>query len=328
MPDPAATPPVVPAPAAPAVVVTPPVVPKSTEEKFAAKKAEWVEKQKAAAADPLAAPAPVVEAKVDMDADTLAKLTEASEKARAANKRADAEEAKRKEIEAGQADVAAMRDAKKLFKEGKRMAGIKLLLGVEDPDDDVQELLKEWTALPAKDGEVKLSPEDIKALQDEAAEGKKFREAEQARVKTETDARNARTFSAQQRDLKAEDGAARYPLASAPENAETAATVALEKANAKLLKLGSPTVTRELAEHLFEMAYAEIEANLAKDAKPAVPATLPPDPPRAAVRAAVVPRAGVVPAVGKTYLRTPEGARERLMDRAKALVESKGEKWA
>jgi hypothetical protein len=260
-----------------------------------------------------------------MDPETLAKLTEASEKARAANKRADDERAKREAIEATQADVAATREAVKLFKAGKRMDGIKLLLGVEDPDAEVQELLKEWTAKPAKDGEVKLTPAEIKALQDEAAEGKKFREAEQARVKVETDTRNANVFSAQMRDLKGDDDKPRWPLASAPENSDTAAVEALKKANKKLLDLGSPTVTEGLARHLFELAYAEIEANLAKAVVPA--ATLPPDPVRPAVRAAVVPRAGTVPAATKTYPRTPEGAKERLMDRAKALVEAKGERW-
>src|SRR5450631_482155 len=315
-----ATPAVAPA----AVVETPAAKQPTAEEKFAVRKAEWVEKQKAKDAAPDPAPAPV-EAKVDMDPETLAKLTEASERARAANKRADQEEAKRKEIEAGQADAQLAREGMKLWKEGKKDEAVAKWAGVEDPSDEIEDLLKRWVAKPAKDGEKKLSPEDIKALQDEAAEGKKFREAEQARVKADTDSKNARTFSAQQRDAKGDDDKPRYPLASSPENAETAATVALEKANAKLLKLGSPTVTRELAEHLFELAYAEIEANLAKDVKP--PATLPPDPIRTAVRADVVPHAGTVPATAKTYARTPEGARERLMDRAKALTEAKGERW-
>ena len=220
-----------------------------------------------------------------------------------------------------------MREALKLWKAGDRIEAIKKLSAVDDPSADIEDLLQKWVAAPAKDGEKKLTPAEIKALQDEAAEGKKWREAEQARAKAETDTRNARTFSAAQRDAKTEAGEARYPLASAAENAETSATVALEKANAKLLKLGSPTVTRELAEHLFELAYAEIEANLAKAAKPAEVASQP-EPVRAAVRAAVVPRAGTVPAVAKTYPRTPEGARERLMDRARALTEAKGEKWA
>ena len=82
-----------PAVATPAPAAAPAVPAKSAEEKFAARKAEWVEKQKAKDAE-AAAPvqAPAVEAKVDMDPETLAKLTEASEKARAANKRADDEQ--------------------------------------------------------------------------------------------------------------------------------------------------------------------------------------------------------------------------------------------
>ncbi len=315
-----------PAAAAP-VVETPAAKPPTAEEKFAVRKAEWVAKQVADAAAPDPTPAPAVEAKVDMDPETLKKLTEASEKARAATKRADAEQKRREEVEASQADVVQMREAVKLWKAGDRIEAIKKLSAVEDPSADIEDLLQKWVAAPAKDGEVKLTPAEIKALQDEAAEGKKFREAEQARAQLETNKKNAGIFAAQQRDLKAEDGTARYPLASLAENAETSATVALEKANAKLLKLGSPTVTRELAEHLFELAYAEIEANLAK-AAPA-PATLPPvEQPRPAVRAAVVPRAGAVPAPAKNYPRTPEGARERLMDRAKALTESKGERWS
>ena len=325
--------PIVVTPPAPVAAATPPVEtpaakPPTAEEKFAARAAEWVEKQKAAAAAPNPTPAAPVEAKVDMDPETLKKLTEASEKARAATKRAEAEQRKREEIEASTADVASMREALKLWKAGDRIEAIKKLSAVEDPSADIEDLLQKWVAAPAKDGEVKLTPAQIKELQDEAAEGKKFREAEQARAKEAQDAKNARTFSAQQRDAKAEDGTPRYPLASSAENAETSAAVALEKANAKLLKLGSPTVTRELAEHLFELAYAEIEANLAKAAPPPAVTPAPAETPRAAVRAAVVPRAGVVPAPGKVYPRTPEGARERLMDRAKALVESKGERWS
>lgn len=309
-----------------APVVTPPVVAaepaKSPSEKLH-ERAAALDAKRTAETAAIVTPPPV-SAKVDMDPETLQKLTESSERARAATKRADEEQRKREAVEASQADVTSTREAVKLFKSGQRMAGIKLLLGVEDPDDEVQELLKEWTAKPAKDGEKKLSDDKIKALQDEAAEGKKFREAEQARVKIETDTRNSQIFSAQMRDRKTEEGTARYPLASSPENADTSVVVALKKANEKLLALGVKEVTRPLAEHLFDLAYGEIEANLAK----AVPApVVVAETPRVAVRAAVVPRAGTAPAQSKAYARTPEGAKERLLDRARAMDEARGQKW-
>jgi hypothetical protein len=311
----------VPAPQAiPVPATTAADAPKTAEEKLHERADALIK----AAAIPAPTPKPV-EAKVDMDPETLRKLTEASEGRRAAEKRANDERKKREEIEASSADVVPMREAMKLWKEGKRDEAISKLLGVEDPSAEIEELLKGWVAKPTKDGEKKLTPAEIKALQDEAAEGKKFREAEQARAKADTDSKNARTFSAAQRDAKTEAGEARYPLASKPENAETAATVALEKANAKLLALGSPTVTRQLAEHLFELAYTEIEANLAKEATPAV---APSEPARAAPRPAVIPKAGATPSKGKVYPRTPEGAAERLMDSARAQAEAKGITWS
>jgi hypothetical protein len=312
MPDPVVTPVVTPA-VEPAKVESPA---KTASEKLHERVAEAIAK---ADAEETAPPAPVA-ATVEMDAKTLDKLTQASERARLATKRADAEQKKREDIEASQVDVVPMREAMKLWKDGKKVEALAKLSAVEDPSAEIEDLLQKWLAIPAK-GDVKLSPAEIAALQADVAAVKKAEETRAAVEKQAADRRNAESFSAQLRDAKGDDGVPKYPLASKPENAPEAAVVALEKANALLLKLGSPSVTRELAQHLFDLAYAEIEANLTK-AQP------PPAVARPAVRAATIPRAGATPATKKDYPRTPEGAREALLDRARAVVEKSGGTWS
>jgi hypothetical protein len=313
MPDPVVTPAATPA-AEPAKVEAPA---KTASEKLHERVAEAMAK---ADAEETAPPAPVA-ATVEMDAKTLDKLTQASERARLATKRADAEQKKREDIEASQVDVAPMREAMKLWKDGKKVEAVAKLSSVEDPSAEIEDLLQKWLAIPAK-GEAKLSPAEIAALQADVAAVKKAEEARAAVEKLAADRRNAESFSAQLRDAKGDDGAPKYPFASKPENAPEAAVVALEKANALLLKLGSPSVTRELAQHLFDLAYAEIEANLTKAQPAPVVAARP------AARAATIPRAGATPATKKDYPRTPEGAREALLDRARAVVEKSGGTWS
>jgi hypothetical protein len=255
-------------------------------------------------------------AEVEMDAATLAKLTEASEKERAARVRAERESAKVKELEAASADVATIRDIKKLWKEGKRGAAIKLL-SEGDYEKDAEEFLKEWTAEGSADAETKLSREEIDAIRAEQETAKKDRDARAAREKAEEDGRNAQRFSAQIRDTKNQDGTAKYPLASKPENSDEARTVALEKANARLLKLKiSGPISRELADDLLHHAMSEVEANLAKAAAPPIAE---PKPNVQQGNGVPAPRAGTAPATEKTYPRTPEGASARLHDSARRL---------
>lgn len=264
---------------------------------------------------------------VEMDAATLAKLTEASEKERAARKRAEAAERKAKELETAQGDVVTLRDVKKLWSEGKRREAFKLLSGDDKKfEADAEEFLKEWVASPDGKGKVEVTAEEMAALKAELEETKKAEAARAAREKAETDQRNAERFSASIRDAKGEDGAARYPLASKPENSDEARTVALEKANARLLKLKiTGPISRELAEDLMHYAYAEIEANLRKKETPAAEASpKPAAKPTETVnlqsgRGEVIPRATPTPAAPKEYPKTPEGASQKLWDSARRL---------
>lgn len=304
-------------PAAPSIESTSSVAApvKTAEDKLHERAAALIEKSNAPVAEE-----PAAKAELDIDPETLSKLTKESEKRRAAEKRAETAEARAKELEGGAGDMATLRDAKKLWSEGSRFEAMQKLSGVEDPSSEIEDLLQKWLKVPAK-GEPAIE-ETVKALREQAAanaaelaEAKKDREERAAEKKAAADRTNAEAFSGQMRDLKGADGAARYPLASAPENAGEAAKVALEKANAKLLKLGVKEVTRELAEHLFELAYAEIEANLTK-AKPAAKIEATSD----GRRAQTVPRAGTMPQTKTQYARTPEGASKALHERAAELL--------
>lgn len=300
--------------------------PKSASEKLHERAAELIAKQNAKSNPEAETPKP--EATVDMDPATLERLTKASERERAARKMAADERRKREELEASQGDVAALREAQQLWKSGDKMGALAKLAAVEDPSAEVEDLLKKWIATPGKkEDKPPVTPEDIAAIKAAQEEDKKTLERLTAKEKAENDRAAALLYSEDVRDTKLEDGTTpRWPLASDPANAKEAAAVAIEKANARLLKLGVKEITEELADHLFELAYDEIEANLKKaketPAEAAATASV-----RAAVRAAVVPRAGTSPAPAKQYPRTPEGAKERLMDAAKKAVESKGGQW-
>jgi hypothetical protein len=268
-------------------------------------------------------PEPVVEVKkpdptVDMDPETLRRLTEASDGRRKERARAEAAEAKVKELEGPEGVT--LREAQKLWKDGDRVGAIAKLSGVEDPDAEIEKTLTAWLEKP-KPGEKKLTPEDIRALQDEAAASKADREAREAAAKAaaqrEAGQREADSLNTMTRDLKAEDGKTlRFPLAAAAR--EESAVVALEEANKIMakLKIKPEALTRELAEDLFERAYGVIEARMAKAAAVKVePVT---EPTRIASAPSRVPRAGTDPAKAETYTRDFEGASKRLHDRARA----------
>ena len=198
------------------------------------------------------------------------------------------------------------------------MAAIAKLSGVEDPDAEIEKVLTGWLEKP-KPGEKKLTPEEIKALQDEAAASKADREKRdldaKAAAQREAGQREADRLNARTRELKADDGkTARFPLAAA--SPEESAVVALDKANKLMakLKIKPEALTRELAEDLFERAYAEIETNLTKATKKPVPV---PEPERYAAPERVQ-RAGTEPAKASNYPRNFEGAHEKLMERARA----------
>lgn len=303
-----------PDPVVPAVAAETPAIPApSAHDKLQAKVAELLK------------PPVVVEAKkpdpaVDMDPETLRRLTETSERARREKKRADDAEAREKDL--GGAEVVALREAQKLWKEGDQAGAIAKLAAVEDPDAEIEKLLNGWLKKP-KPGEPKLTPDEIKALQDEAAASKADREAREVSAKQqaqrEAGQKEADRLNATTRDLKAEDGKTlRFPLAAAA--SEESAVVAMEKANKLMvkLKIDPKSLTRELAEDLFERAYVEIEANLAKlaaaekakaEPKPLVPFSSP-------LR---VQRAGVDPArTGEYSKNLMDAASQKLRERARA----------
>lgn len=300
-----------------AVVATPPAAvpvepPKSAEDKLHERVAALLAKP--VEADPVIEPKV---AEVSMDAETLAKLTEASEKERAQRKRAEKAEQSLKDRLAAEPDYQVMREVRDLWKTDP-VAAISKLAAVEDPTPEMEKLLQAWLKKDLPADKDKLTPEEIKSLQDEAAAGKEFREGQEAQAKAHRDRESSAAFSAAQRDAKNEDGTARYPLASKPENAAEAAVVALEKATKRIIDLGGPQLTPQLARHLFDLAYAEIEANLAK-AGTGTPAVVV-EAPSQNGRAKTIPKASTSPATTKTYERSPEGARTKLMDRVAELV--------
>lgn len=256
-------------------------------------------------------------AEVSMDAETLAKLTEVSEKERAQRKRAEKAEQALKDRDSSAPDYAKFQEFQALW-ETDPTAAIAKFKQIEDPTAEMERVLKSWLKRDLPADKDKLTPEEIKALQDEAAAGKAFREGQEAQAKAHRDRESSAAFSAAQRDAKNEDGTARYPLASKPENAVEAAVVALEKATKRIIDLGGPQLTPQLAKHLFDLAYAEIEANLAKAGAGAPPVVV--EPPSQNGRAKTIPKASTSPATTKTYERSPEGARTKLMDRVAELV--------
>lgn len=299
----------------PVAVVPAAEPPKSAEDKLHERVAALLAKP--VEPDPVIDPAKVAE--VEMDAVTLAKLTEASEKERAQRKRADKAEQALKDRGGEEGDIAMFKEFKALW-ETDPVAAIQKFKGIENPTAEMERVLNVWLKKDLPGEKDKLTAEEIKTLQDEAALNKKFREDTEKEAKQHRDREASNAFSANHRDAKNEDGTARYPLASKPENAAEAAVVALEKATKKIIDLGGPALTPQLAKHIFDLAYAEIEANLGKTAT-ATPVTVV-EAPAQNGRAKPIPRAGVTPATTKAYERSPEGARQKLMDRVAELQAS------
>lgn len=302
--------------AAPAVVEKPPEPVKSPEDKLHERTAALL--AKANEPEPEPEPEPTT-AEVAMDAATLDKLTKASERERAQRQRAEKAEKERDAFKAeGGKDLELFREFKALW-ETDPVAAVAKFKAIEDPTAEMERVLKSWVTKDLKTAD-KLTPEEIAELKAETERNKKFREGQEAAAKREQDRTNAIGVSGTFRDAKDDKGAAVYPLASAPENAGEAAVVAVEKATKRIIDLGGPTLTPQLAKFIFDQAYAEIEANLRKQAEAddKTEDVTPIQRPR------TVPRVGSPPpAAPKEYAKTPEGASEKLHDNARKLFDKR-----
>lgn len=203
--------------------------------------------------------------------DKTAELTKELEAAKARNAELESSlTAKEKELQ----DIADLKNARELFKSGKKFEAVAKLAGAEDVDKELDDLVVEWAARPSKETknavEEKLD-EVIKRLDAEDNAKKKAKEdeakaaEETKRLEKEKADKDAADFAGTVLDKFKDD----FDLCLRPKHrAEACQKVSpIALAILKRDKINLETLTKQQAENALKEAFSEIEKDLEKDAE-------------------------------------------------------------